>query len=108
MKRTITAEVFAFTSPYNRIDAEDLASGDIASKLVYTPIDMTESGYTLVGRATVTVVLDDQQDVVRRQVANLKQKIENIRADAQAEINGIESQIRNLQSLTFESVKEAA
>lgn len=106
MKRTITTEVFAFSTPYAPVRLEDLGSEEIANKLCYTTHNMTTSGYILVGRGTVTVELEDSSDIVSAQVAVLRSQCNKIRADAQSEVNKLEEQIQNLQALCYEPAND--
>lgn len=106
MTRTITTEVFAFSTPYAPVRLDDLASDEIARKLCYTTHDMSTSGYVLVGRGTVTIELEDSDDIVSAQVAILRKQRDQIRADAQGKVNQLEEQIQNLQALNYESAND--
>jgi hypothetical protein len=107
MKRTITTEVFAIASPYSRITPEDLRSGDIGPQLMYCTTDVSSAeGYIVVGKGTVTVEMHSANDVVANQVVALRKQVQNIRAEAQSEVNRLEDQIRNLQALTFEPAND--
>lgn len=102
MPRTITTKLFTYISPYNRITPESLAGDDIAHLLVYTHADMTSSGYTLLGTASVTVVIDEDEILVR-QLDSLKNQIELVRDTAAKKIGELEDTLRNLQALTYEA-----
>jgi hypothetical protein len=110
MKRTITTEVFAITSPYSsRITPEDLRSGDIGPSLMYCTTDMSNAeGYVVVGKGTVTVELDSVNDVTANQVAMLRKQVEQVQAEAQVKVNRLQDQIRNLQALTYEPANDEA
>jgi hypothetical protein len=109
MKRTITTEVFAIASPYSRITPEDLRSGDIGSQLLYSTGDMSSAdGYIVVGKGTVTVELHSVSDVTANQVAVLRKQVEQVQAQAQAKVDQLQDQIRNLQALTYEPANDEA
>jgi len=104
MKRTITTKVFAFASPYNSISPEALRSGDIANELLYSIHDMSNTrGYILVGSGTVTVELDEPNDVAATQVQALREQIKAVEADAKNKVDRLQDTIRNLQCLTYEA-----
>lgn len=109
MKRTITTEVFAVASPYSRLNPEALRSGDIAQDLIYSTDDMSSlDGYIVVGHGTVTVELDTPNDVAASQVAVLRKQVQTVQAEAQAKVDRLEDQIRNLQALTYEPANDMA
>lgn len=109
MKRTITTEVFAIASPYSRLTPEDLRSGDIGPDLQYCTTDMSGcEGYTVVGKGTVTVELHSISDITANQVAVLRKQVEQVQAQAQAKVNQLQDQIRNLQALTYEPANDMA
>ena len=63
--------------------------------------DMSNSGWVEVGTATVTVTLHDTDAVVGKQVAALKQELQNVRAAAQMQENAILDRISKLQAITY-------
>lgn len=64
--------------------------------------DMSNSGWVEVGTATATVTLHDTDAVVGKQVAALKQELQNVRAAAQMQENAILERISKLQAITYE------
>jgi 2',3'-cyclic-nucleotide 2'-phosphodiesterase (5'-nucleotidase family) len=104
MKRTITTDIFAITSAWMNIGPEQIRTGDIGKTLLYSISDMSNAGagYTVVGKGTVTIELDEPETVVTNQVAVLRQQAIRVRAESEQLLSGIEDKIRNLQALTYE------
>ena len=104
MKRTITTEIFAITSAWMKIGPEEIRTGDIGKTLLYSTNDMSSAGagYTVVGKGTVTIELEEPETLVINQVAVLRQQAKRVRAESEQMLNSIEDKIRNLQALTYE------
>lgn len=83
-----------FKNP-ERIDASDL----IFSKHVWA--DNLPDGWTFVGEAEISVEIPSLDDIISAKVDSLKAKVKSIRADAEAQINFIESQISNLLAIEY-------
>jgi len=102
MSRTVSTEINAYVSPYGSSVADVLGREDVSQSLLYTIIDIAPSGYTLVGRGTVTVELFDTDTLVGAEIAALREQAQSIRSQTQVQLNEIEDKIRNLQALTYE------
>lgn len=95
MTRTATLTLNAYASPYLR---SDTPPEQLAGLLCYTTADMTANGYTLVGRAQVTVELFDEFDPIDHQAARLRRQIEMTRRQSDETIRSLEDMLQSLQT----------
>lgn len=68
-------------------------------------LDMTKAGWTRIGTATVTLELPSVNAVIEAKVGALRAEITQTRAEAEAKVNYIESQISNLLAIEYTPVE---
>ncbi|WP_241117421.1 hypothetical protein [Achromobacter xylosoxidans] len=85
----------SLTSPDEITDPNKVRLGDLS----YTNLDMTECGYTLIGKARITLALPDRDRLIDSKVASMRAEVKKIRAEAEAKACHIENQISNLLAI---------
>lgn len=85
----------SLTSPDEITDPNKVRLGDLS----YTNLDMTECGYTLIGKARITLALPDRERLIDSKVASMRAEVKKIRAEAEAKACHIENQISNLLAI---------
>lgn len=101
--RTFTGTTKAWITSATPWDMERLKDSNRVNDFTYHDSDMTEYGWVEVGTAEIKVTLNvENKDIVKSQVATLRKQVENIRAEAQMKVNGLENQIKNLMAITYE------
>src|SRR5690606_22398037 len=58
--------------------------------------------FVCIGKAQVAIELDDNEEVVRRQIDVLRAKRERVLAESQSKLNALDDRIKNLQALTYD------
>lgn len=99
--KTITTVCDAYVTEYSRLGPVELAQLENASVLAYATHDMTKSGWTKVGTATITVELVNQDTMVTNKVEALRGQLAELRAKAHLEASLIEDQIQQLLAITY-------
>ena len=94
-----TFDTQAWISQYNHLTQEQLRTNEGAATLQYSRIDLSSAGYTLAGKATVTVTIFDQRTLVENTIESLRSQSANIRAEATAKCTQIEGQIQQLLAI---------
>ena len=87
---------------------DDLSKGntnEAASRATYAEWDMSDSGWTKVGVAHITIELLDAKEIKNEQLASLQAQLQKERADSQVRQNAILDQISKLQALEWEGVQ---
>ena len=75
-----------------------------ASDLIFSTHDWKgdlPEGWTRVGKAVITVEIPSVDTIIGAKVDSLKAQVKAIRADAEAKVNFIESQINNLLAIEY-------
>lgn len=93
----ITFNANAFISKWTSLD--DVKAG----RMPVIWDDAKVDDYTQIGTAVVTVTLHSDEVVHQKQLADLKDKLEEVRAENQQRENAILDQISKLQALTFQA-----
>lgn len=100
---TITGKTKVWLSQYSSLTPQQLGTGDVGvGHLFYADCDMTESGYTHIGEAEVSVQVFDTKTILANKVEALKEEAKTIRAEAHQRCVRIEEQIQNLLAITYE------
>jgi hypothetical protein len=101
--RTITAETTAYLT--TQADARELtAAGNDAAAieiLSFHRIDMTSVGWIRVGKATISVEIPDDDQLVASAVTTLRAEIQKTRADAEIRCQGLNKQIEQLLAIEY-------
>lgn len=104
MTRTITGEINAYL--HGSGDPE-LLRGDLReaiSELAFCTSDSMESvGWTRVGKATITVEIPDDKQLVENKVESLRAQKDSVLAKATATATEIERKIQNLLAISYDS-----
>ena len=74
----------------------------IATRMVFAKCDMTDSGWTKVGTAEITIELLDPKEIQNKQLAVLQAQLQKERADSQVRQNAILEAISKLTALEYE------
>ena len=107
MTRTVTANMTAWAGQYNPHAPKDYATKPGEELLKFLLFDTADSksfgaGYSLVGTATVTLTIADQDTLIASKVEALKVEKAQTLAEAQAKATRLESQIQQLLAITHE------
>ena len=102
--QTISGFVDVYLSPYASVGIADLSAATPLPELTFWPHDgIPSDGYTKVGSASVVVTLDSREETTRNAVSALRAMQREVRADAEAKANRLESQIQSLLAITNEA-----
>ncbi|MBK5204322.1 MAG: hypothetical protein JJD98_02625 [Polaromonas sp.] len=100
--KVITGKTKAWLTSYNGPD-DLLGDPDKAvAAIALSNNDMTSSGWTFVGRATVTFECADNDTLVLNKVAALRGELQSVRANAEVAAGKLELKIQNLLAITNE------
>lgn len=98
--QTITGEVFAYLT--DNSGPEDLREHGIGALKFSNYGGMASSGWTMVGKATVSVEIPDERTLVENKVDSLKAEATKLRAETEARLTEIDRKINTLLAITFE------
>lgn len=108
MSRTITGQCKAWITDLSHLTPEQLINLNDPSELLFTDVDMKDSGWTHVGEATIAVeIFATTEDLIASKVDTLKAQADKIRAEAHREVTRIESQINQLLAITHQPTEVA-
>jgi hypothetical protein len=98
----VTATMKAWLPEYSSLKPEDLHSEKAIDAMVFSVCDMRDSGWTYVGNATIKVdlVLTPDQ-LIASKIETLKAQQTKVRAEAQEQVNRLESMIQNLLAISY-------
>ena len=98
----VTATMKAWLPEYSSLKPEDLHTEKAVDSMVFSTCDMRDSGWTYVGDATIKVnlVLTPDQ-LIASKIETLKAQQTKIRAEAQEQVNRLESMIQNLLAISY-------
>ena len=101
-KRIITGTLLVSLSDYQ--DPEALKSTDEAKAiraLTFTSYSMADvAGYSKAGTATVTVELDDENELIENKAESLRDEIKKIRAESENAITRLTEKLNSLLAIT--------
>lgn len=103
MTRTITGKIYAYLTEYG--DPERLRGKDdeaITELTFCYSDDMETCGWTKVGKATVTVKLVDEKQIIENKVESLRTQKACVMAEATAQATEIERKIQNLLAISYD------
>lgn len=97
----VTQTVSAWLTPTSLISPDEITDPNkvCLGDLSYTNLDMTDCGYTLIGKARITLALPDRGRLIDSKVASMRAEVKKIRAEAEAKASHIENQISNLLAI---------
>lgn len=102
--RTITADVIAFLNEYQaehhtpQSMLEEKPEEAVGHMTFYSKL---LDGWTKVGKATITVTFDDDNEIVGSMIAALKEEQKRVLADAEVKSNAIEAKIQSLLAIEY-------
>ncbi len=98
----VTATMKAWLPEYSSLKPEDLHTEKAVDSMVFSTCDMRDSGWTYVGDATIKVnlVLTPDQ-LIASKIETLKAQQTKVRAEAQEQVNRLESMIQNLLAISY-------
>lgn len=103
-KRIITGSLFVSLSEYS--DHERLKSDDeqhAIRTLTFTAYDITTApGFSKAGTATVTVELDDENELIEHKAESLRAEIKKVRADSENAITRLTKKLNSLLAIANE------
>lgn len=102
----ITTKCKAYMAEHCNLGPDDFKNPECidASNLIFSALDWRNGppkGWTFVGQAEISVEIPSVDEIINAKVDSLKAKVKSIRADAEAQINFIESQISNLLAIDY-------
>lgn len=97
----VTQTVSAWLTPNSLISPDEITNPNKVrlGDLSYTNLDMTDCGYTLIGKARITLALPDRERLIDSKVASMHAEVKKIRAEAEAKASHIKNQISNLLAI---------
>ena len=99
--RTITGTTTAWLTSYANPDCLQ-GKGDV-TEINFADQDMTQSGWTRLGPATISFECPDEKVIIANKVIALQGELQTVRAKAQEAVNALEDKIQSLLALTFEA-----
>lgn len=96
-----TFETTAWLTSSYSASPEDLLQGKALNSIAVSQHDMTDCGWTRVGKATVTVELLSQDAMVEAKVDALQAELQTARAEFSVKESRIQEQIQNLLAITY-------
>jgi hypothetical protein len=109
MSRIVQTVSKAWLAEWSDIGPAELAELKDATRLHFCNHDMTSSGWTYIGTATISVeVITDTETLVANKVEALRGEVQKIRAEAQVKASRLEDQIQQLLAITYTPTEEAA
>ena len=93
---TTVLKTKAWIAPYSSFGPEDLKSLKDLSGISFALHDMSDSGWTFIGEASVTIDLVNADQLVDNKVKSLRAEVKQIRAESTARITKIEGKIQQL------------
>lgn len=102
----ISSDMLQYYGP--SLQGDNAAEAVQAAHYYLTPDDTEErlkkwrKDHILIGRADITLILDDDAKIVDEQIATLRAKKASVLAEAQNEATNIERQIQTLLAITNE------
>lgn len=102
--QVITGTVEAWiTNKWTRVsDLPNKPGAEAVGSLHYTNCDMSDhDGWVKVGKATISLTLDDDETVKASQVESLNRELQSVRAQNHQSEKRITDAIANLTALTF-------
>jgi len=100
--KTITATISAWLPEFSDADVLRRSAERAASSVFYTSTDMSNSGWTRIGEADITIRLVGDDELVQGQIAALEKQRTAVLAEAQEKCNYINDRISKLQALNYE------
>lgn len=100
--KTITGTTNAWLASFQGPEVLMGPDESIASKLFYSSSDATVHGWTLVGKATITVEIPEPDQLIANKVASLRKEITQTRADAEMKARDLEEKVQQLLAITYE------
>ena len=103
--KTITATIPAFISDMSKtladvIDSEPKrALSEIAYYEPHGDANIFPLGWIKIGMATITLTLDDHEQIVGNQIAMLKAAKQKVQADCEVALNQLDGQIQSLMCI---------
>lgn len=102
-ERTITFETPALLTP--NYGPDSLTPEHASHACSFYNFSYVPEGYILIGKATITLTIVEEQQIVANKVESLKAEKQRLLAEAERKVTQIESQIQSLLALPCEGVK---
>ena len=102
MSKQIKGRIDAWIAGRGYPAAADLFAADgveLFNDIYYSTVDMSGSGWVKVGTAEITIKLDELPEVASKQVAALRSKLEEMRAEHQLQQTALQERINNLLAI---------
>jgi hypothetical protein len=98
----ITGNLKAWLPEYSTLRPDQLNDPATLDQLVFSRVDMRNSGWTHIGDATITVdVILSPEELIASKIETLKTQQAKIRAEAQERVNELEAMVQNLLAITY-------
>ena len=102
MSKQIKGRIDAWIAGIGYPAAADLFAAEgveLLNDIYYSTVDMSGSGWVKVGTAEITIKLDELPEVASKQVAALRSKLEEMRAEHQLQQTALQERINNLLAI---------
>lgn len=100
--KTITGTTDAWLASHQGPEVLAQPDESTARKLFYSSSDATVHGWTLVGKATITVEIPEPDQLIANKVASLRKEIMQTRAEAEMKARNLEEKVQQLLAITYE------
>lgn len=101
-KTRFTVDRGVWLSQYALSTPNDLRAGKGHDELQFWGGDMKDSGYTLIGTASVTFEVMEEDEMVKSAVESLTAQLQKERADSQVRQNYLADKIQKLLAISHE------
>jgi hypothetical protein len=71
----------------------------LVEEVMFTQLDMANSGYTKLGTATIEFKLIDRNTMIDNKIVSLRAELEGVKADAQVKVQKLEDQLQSLLAI---------
>jgi hypothetical protein len=99
----ITKKIWLSETALNYVDLSDLDNPENNTWFYFSTSDMTDGGHTCVGEALIECKFHDRDVITGNTIVALKNRVQEIRADAENEITKLNEKIQQLLSITNEA-----
>lgn len=100
--RTITAEIGAWLMPTESLSILKEEPARIVDALSYCNNDMKSCGWTYVGKATISVEIAGEDELVANKVQSIRQQITEVRIETESKVARLEDELKKLLALTYD------
>ena len=101
----LTKSVWLTESAPKYIDLNAIRKSEESGWFMYSEIDsdMAKYGCTLIGTAEIEITMLDQSNITANAINAIKTQIQDVRAESESKINGLQDKINKLLAISNEA-----